>query len=645
MSRAAAEELGSRPGLAWRMSRSRLAAWMRAASRRPGDLTDRVGRRHDDLDRMTDTDRAAQLELLRRRLQLRGLEPELVTQALALAGHHLQRELGIVPYPGQLRAAGVLLRGELAQMQTGEGKTIAGFLAAASAGLAGIPTHVLTANDYLAKRDADELRPVYAALGLTVGLVQQGSDDEARRSAYAADITYGTGKELAFDFLRDRERSGGKLPSRTLIDTVLGSPPAVQPVLRGLHFAIVDEADSILLDEAVTPFILARERASDASPILAASLETARRLERGVDFEVVDATRQIRLTPAGEARIERLATSRSGSGQSARGRRDLVRHALQALHALARDRDYLVRDGRIVVVDEATGRVVPDRSWGHGLHQFIELIEGCPVTSVNETLASVTYQRLFGMYRRLAGLTATASDDAREFASAYGLRVRRIEPHRPLRRARLGTRILFGRAEKWDAVAERASDLARAGRPVLIGTRTVADSEALSLVLQARRVPHALLNARQDEDEAELVRRAGEPGRVTIATNMAGRGTDIRIRPETSAAGGLHVILTEFHDSRRIDRQLFGRCARQGDPGSCEDIVSAADTFFSPRWAATALRLVGATSEERLHPTAVNSIRILIQANRARRNRQLRRAIARQDIMLHRALAFTGTCA
>ncbi len=526
------------------------------------------------------------------RLRREGLQPEPAAAAFALVREAAQRTLGLRHYDVQLMGGWVLLSGRLAEMETGEGKTLTATLAAATAALGGLPVHVITVNDYLAERDAAAMAPVFEALGLTTGRVLQGMDPEARRAAYACDITYGTNKEVAFDYLKDRIALGGlRSRLRARVGRISGGAAAPSRLLlRGLYFAIVDEADSVMVDEARTPLIISGPSNSDGrEQVYARAVELARGLEAERDFRVSARERDVELTAAGKQRLAERAPA-EGVWTGPRRREELVTQGLSALHLYRRDEHYLVRDDKVQIIDEYTGRVFGDRSWEQGLHQMIETKEGVTVTGQREPLARGTYQRFFRRYLHLAGMTGTASELAPELWSVYGLEVVRLPTHRPVRRRLVARRVFPTTARKWQHVAQRVRQETAAGRPVLVGTRSVAASDALAAVLAAADIPHRVLNARQDEEEAAVVAEAGWAGRVTVATNMAGRGTDIKLGQGVEEAGGLHVIGTEFHDSRRIDRQLFGRCARQGDPGSYELILSLEDelarTFGAgaPRW-------------------------------------------------------------
>jgi preprotein translocase subunit SecA len=489
---------------------------------------------------------------------------ELTASAFALASEAASRHTGMRAFPVQLRGGAVMMSGAIAEMQTGEGKSLTALLPAIAAGLMGLPVHIVTVNEYLARRDADLFRCVYQALGLSVGLVEHGQSSQAKRQAYACDITYCTNKELVFDYLRDRlalgaRRARARRLVHELFEKNLRSEPATV-LLRGLHFAIVDEADSILVDEARIPLILSGTQGGDEGDdgLYEVAVDIARRLTRGADYHVLTNERTIRLTPEGERRVAELTAGLEGLWTIRRAREELIQQALSALYLFRRDVQYIVSEGKVQIVDEYTGRVMPDRSWEAGLHQLIEVKENCTITRRHHTIARITYQRFFRRYIHLCGMTGTAIETAGELGAVYGLRVSRIPTNRPLQRTNLGTRMFSTAEQKGNAVVESAKVVVRNNRAVLIGTRSVGASEHVGQLLHKAGMRAVVLNARQDRQEAQIVAAAGQPGRVTVATNMAGRGTDIKLHPAVSEAGGLHVILTEFHEARRIDRQLFG---------------------------------------------------------------------------------------
>jgi preprotein translocase subunit SecA len=520
---------------------------------------------------------------LRRLLRLRGLRIELVARAFALIRELADRTVGLRHFDVQLLGGFVLLKGMLAEMETGEGKTLTATLAAGTAALAGIPVHIVTVNDYLAARDAEAMSPIYRALGLTVGTVLHGKTATERRSAYACDITYATNKEITFDYLRDRLALGSHSENlRLKLERLYGEAPRLAGVvMRGLHFAIVDEADSVLIDEARTPLIISgNPQSTDDRRWADEALTLARGLENGTHYRVVLDERRIELTAPGVDRIAELGQELGGLWLSRIRREESARQALTAIHLFSNSIQYIVRERKIEIVDEYTGRIMPDRSWNEGLHQLIEAKEQCEVTDRKAPLARISYQRFFRRYRRLAGMTGTAREVSGELWAVYRLPVITIPTNRPVRRQDRPAQICATADEKLDRIVAKAALLHHQGCPVLIGTRSVASSEAISERLDGAGLAHVVLNAAQDQHEAAIVADAGKAGRITVATNMAGRGVDIQLGEGVAARGGLRVILSERHEAGRIDRQLVGRCGRQGEPGTTEAILSLDDPLL-----------------------------------------------------------------
>ena len=548
---------------------------------------------HAALGRVALRERAA---ALRAELSLHGLSEALQVQAFALVRAVALQQLGVRAFDTQLVAARLMLDNRLAEMATGEGKTLAAAICAACAALAGIPVHVVTVNDYLVARDAQWLEPLYTALGLRVGYVVAAHDPVARRAAYSCDITYCTAKELVFDYLRDRSvraprQSGLQQYAARLDPAAQARPPTL---LRGLCMAVIDEADSVLIDEARVPLILSRSVANIGErDYHVRALELARQLRPGVECVLEAPQRSVRLSDSGIDALEALCVGLPPVWHNRTHREETVCLALAALHLYRRDRDYLVHQDRVVIVDEATGRLAPGRVWSRGLHQLIEQKEGCKATGEQVTAAQITYQRFFARYLRLGGMSGTLREARAELAAVYGLSVVQVALRRPLRRVVLPPLLVADRAALWRAVTGRVLELQRAGRPVLIGTDSVADSESLSEALQHAGVEHQVLNARHDLLEASIVAGAGAAGCVTVATNMAGRGTDIALAPGVAERGGLHVICCQHNSARRIDRQLIGRCARQGDPGSAETLLSLDAPLISALVPAWLVRIVG----------------------------------------------------
>lgn len=528
-------------------------------------------------------------ELLRRGSDLRWRAKTgvplagLMREVYALVRESARRHRSMAHFPVQLMGAIALFEGHIAEMQTGEGKTLTAVPAASLRGLVGKGCHVITVNDYLAERDAKHMGPIYEALGLSVGCILTEMEPDERRANYAKDITYGTAKEFGFDFLRDRLRKGaetGDVERARPFGTGAGS--SEPPVQRGHYFALVDEADSVLVDEARTPLIIGLTRQNDPATVnlLRWSRLTASRLEPNSDFLFRPDRRDARLTDRGCRKV--LLTGKPKLIEAIDMERiyETVEKSLVAQHGFVRDRDYVVVDDKIVIVDESTGRTMDGRKWQDGLHQAVEAKERIPITALTGQAARITVQAFFRHYQHLAGMTGTASAVAGELRKSYSIKVTTIPTNRPCIREPLPTRVFRTLEAKWIAVAEETQRITSSGRAVLIGTPSVEASEALSAKLATRGIRHEVLNARYPKKEAEIVSRAGRTGAVTIATNMAGRGTDILLEDATRDNGGLHVIATEMHTASRIDRQLVGRSARQGDPGSFQFFLSLEDELL-----------------------------------------------------------------
>lgn len=581
---------------------------------------------------------------LRPALLRKGFTPRLTARGFALVREATFRSLGFRHHGVQILGARQILCGRIAEMSTGEGKTITAGLAAAAMALAGVPVHVITVNDYLSERDLEELRPIYAQLGLGCAYIGPDAEPGDKQRAYGAAITYMTNKTLVFDYLRSRlAREGRDTRNRHLAARLVAARPSPPYLPAELGFCIVDEADGILIDEAQTPLLIAAADAGDSQQDCAIALEMAGQLEAGRHFEIETTKRQVRLLPEGEAWIETAAAVLPGAWQVIMAREEMVRQALSAIHLFLRDEHYIVVEDKVQIVDEFTGRVLADRQWQAGLHQMIEAKEGLETSASRRTLSQITFQRFFRRYLSFGGMTGTGREVARELADVYGLDVVRIPTHRRSRRRDAGMRLFGSSQARLKAVCRRVQLAHRRGRPVLVGTRSVQASEQVSAALGAAGLDHVVLNARQDADEADIIAQAGRRGAITVATNMAGRGTDIKLDAASRAAGGLHVILTEYHESARIDRQFFGRSGRQGDPGVQEALVSLDDDLFT-RHAKPLVRMVrfltlgyGGALPRLLVPI----LRWAAQrAAQDRAFRQRRQALERSD-KLEKSLAFT----
>ncbi|ACD57703.1 preprotein translocase subunit SecA [Xanthomonas oryzae] len=579
------------------------------------------------IEKLSDAELQAKTPEFKQRLAAGESLDKILPEAFAVCREASRRVLGMRHYDVQLIGGMVLHLGKIAEMRTGEGKTLVATLPVYLNALQGEGVHVVTVNDYLARRDAAQMGKLYNWLGLSVGVVYPGMPHSDKREAYGSDITYGTNNEFGFDYLRD--------------NMALSRADRYQ---RTLHYAIVDEVDSILIDEARTPLIISGP--ADESPELYIRVNrivpqlTKQESEEGEgDFWVDEKGKQVHLSEAGMGHAEELLLQagileNAEDGLYAAQNLSVVHHLNAALRAHAiyqRDVDYIVRDGEVVIVDEFTGRTLSGRRWSDGLHQAVEAKEGVPVQRENQTLASITFQNLFRMYKKLSGMTGTADTEAYEFQSIYGLEVVVIPTNRPTVRKDHPDQVFLNRKGKFNAVLADIEDCAKRGQPVLVGTTSIETSEMLSEHLRKAGVKHEVLNAKQHEREATIVANAGQPGAVTIATNMAGRGTDIvlggsleseyhalgedatedarfkiktdwqRRHDAVKAAGGLHIIGTERHESRRIDNQLRGRAGRQGDPGSSRFYLSLEDNLmriFASDWVQKAMRMMGMKEDD-----------------------------------------------
>ena len=513
--------------------------------------------------------------------RLGRLEGPALDRGMAVVREAAWRSVGMRPFPVQLMGALAMCQGAIAEMATGEGKTLTASLAASIWAWAGKPVHVITVNDYLVARDAEIMAPVYNMLGLQVGHVIHESTPQERFDHYRRNVVYCTSKELVADFLRDQIALGTlRNATQTAIGMMMNARRG-QLLVPGLFRVLVDEADSLLIDEAVTPLIISNSPEDEPNADLYENAhELSKALQLGRDFTIDRTVRSVDLTVRGKQRLEELAQG-SGFWRGARRREELVNQALVARHCFIRDEQYLVTDeGKIQIIDEFTGRVMADRSWRHGLHQAIEIKEGVQVTADKENLARLSFQRFFRQYPHMGGMTGTAWESAAELWQIYQRPVIRIPTNKPCIRQQLPIRMFDTMDQKWDAVVQRVCELNDKGVPVLVGTRSVLASEEVSKRLAAAGKVHRVLNANQTAQEASIVSEAGLRGRITVATNMAGRGTDIKLGKGVAELGGLHVISTEPHGSGRVDRQLYGRAARQGDPGNAQMFCSAEDDLF-----------------------------------------------------------------
>jgi len=585
-------------------------------------------------------------------LHRKGLKDELICRAFAIIKEVAKRELNMPHYDSQLTGGWIMMQGKIAEMQTGEGKTLTATLAAGCGAMANMPVHVVTVNDYLVERDAELMRPVYERLGLTVGCITDGMSDEQRQQAYQCNITYCTSKQLVFDYLRDRLTLKKFTTELDLKISSLYSRIPVQDklFLRGLSFAVVDEVDSVFIDEARTPLILSsKSENSQQEDLHREAIWLARQLDNEIYYLIESRAKQVSLTEQGENYLQELTATMQGLWSGERRSKMLVQQALSALHCYEKDVNYFVEEGQVQIIDENTGRSMPDRSWEAGLHQMIEEKEGCEQTGQNQTIARISYQKFFSRYLKLSGMTGTAVEVSGELWSTYGLSMCQVPTHKALQRRYDKTFIYYTYEEKCQAVVDEAVAQQALNRPVLIGTRTLKDSEYISDLLKINKSEHQVLNARFNKAEAEIVEAAGRAGCITVATNMAGRGTDIKLDAAAEAAGGLHVICCEKNDSRRIDRQLIGRSARQGDPGSYKVICSIEDDAVLKYFTSISRLLMRYRIKRQLPMGAVvrpywlaRTLIYLPQRIIENYHRQIRKSMMKIDENRESMLSFTG---
>ncbi len=525
-------------------------------------IVEKINSLEPEISKLSDQELQAMTPRFKERIEKGESLDDLLPETFAVVREAAKRVLNMRHYDVQLIGGVVLHQGKIAEMRTGEGKTLVATLPVYLNALLGRGVHVVTVNDYLAKRDAEWMGQVYRFLGMDVGVIVHGLDDAERKAAYGADVTYGTNNEFGFDFLRDNMKYA--------LDEL---------VQRDYYYAIVDEVDSILIDEARTPLIISGPSGRSTDLYYRVD-QVVPFLKKEEHYNVDEKAKAVTLTDEGVAQCEKLLGIENLYDPS---NAHILHHLQQALKAhilFKRDVDYIVKDGQVIIVDEFTGRIMPGRRYSDGLHQALEAKEGVKIESENQTLASITFQNYFRMYEKLAGMTGTADTEAAEFKKIYNLDVVVIPTHQPMIRKDHPDVVFRTVDEKFRAAAKEIKELHEQGRPVLVGTTSVENSERLSGLLKKMGIPHEVLNAKHHEREAEIIAHAGEKGRVTIATNMAGRGTDIVLGPGVAELGGLHILGTERHESRRIDNQLRGRAGRQGDPGSSRFYLSLEDDLL-----------------------------------------------------------------
>lgn len=554
---------------------------------------------------------------------------EQILRSMAVIREVASRATGEEAYIVQLAGALALVHGRLAEMVTGEGKTLTGSLAAPLLAWRHRHVHVFTVNDYLAERDEQSRSKIYKRCGLTSGAIVQDQSPEERAAIYARSIVHGTPKQITADYLRDQLMLG-RIESAWTGWQKLGSNG---PLVPGLQACLVDEADAVLIDEGVTPLIIARSRREDEmAPAYLKARDVAQELEVDKHYTVDSMRKRVKITAAGRAVLQSMRVDDDEQWATARRGEELVRQALVAQYCYIRGRQYEIVDGCVVIVDEYTGRFLPDRSWEHGLHQSVEAKENVEITADRETLARLSFQRFFRSYKFLCGMTGTVADSAGEMERVYGRPVTVIPTNRPIARVQEPTRYFKSADAKWSAIVDRVRSEHESGRPVLIGTRNVEASQLLSERLEVLGLQHSVLNAHHHEEEAELVAKAGHEGAITVATNMAGRGTDIKLSTAARAKGGLFVVLTEMHGAKRVDRQFIGRAGRQGDPGGAQIFASLDDELVT-KYARPAGEFVAgrANFEELTGSRLAEWVFRLAQKRSETRDRRGRTQVMRQD--------------
>ncbi len=568
-------------------------------------------------------------------------------RAFALVREVAFRQIGEMPFPVQIAGALALHNGCIAEMATGEGKTLTATMPATVAGWRGRGCHIITVNDYLAQRDAEWMGRIYRFCGLRVAHIEQAMSPDDRRAAYMSDITYCTNKEVSADFLRDRLALGRLrgLSSALLTKITRGGGSIIDRLVqRGLNFAIIDEADSVLVDEAITPLIISGPAPNpEQIEAFRQAANIVSNFKRDTDYRVNARYREIELTNEGKNRLAQAAGNLGNIWQGERRREEIATKALVAKELYSLDKQYIIDDGKVVIVDDFTGRLMPDRSWRDGLHQAVEAKEKLEITPPKDTYARISFQRFFRMYHKLSGMTGTASEAAAEFWQIYHLPVVVIPTNRPCIRKYLPDIVMPTGPSKWQRILLEIRRVHESGRPVLVGTRSVRDSEHISQLLEAENLNHQVLNAVRHREEAQIVAGAGQAGKITVATNMAGRGTDIKLGRRVAESGGLHVIAGERNESGRIDRQLFGRCARQGDPGSAQAIVSLEDEFVSryTKNIIAYLKKRHALNTEGIRSKTTRAVFRLAQNRAEKLALRQRKSVMRTDHWLEEQLSFT----
>ena len=582
---------------------------------------DKVNALEQRMEALSDEQLAAKTPEFRDRLAKGEPLDDMLPEVFAVVREAGKRTLGMRHFDVQLMGGQVLYEGRIAEMKTGEGKTLVATLPVYARALEGHGVHVVTVNDYLARRDAEWMSPIYTALGLTVGVIQHDLDPAARRAAYNCDVTYVTNNEVGFDYLRDNM-----------------AWQVEDMVQRELFFALVDEVDSILIDEARTPLIISGQ-GTEPTELYEKFAQIVPRLKKDEDFTVDEKAHAVPITEKGVAKVEKMLGIQNLYEQRNIELAHQLNAALKAWNLFHRDQQYIVKEGEVVIVDEFTGRLMYGRRYSDGIHQAIEAKEGIKVRSEDQTLATITFQNYFRLYERLAGMTGTAKTEEREFRDIYGLDVVVIPTNKPVRRKDQSDIVFKSEQAKFNAVVDEIVTEHKKGRPVLVGTRSIEKSEMLAAMLRRKGVECNVLNAKYHEQEAQIVKDAGQPGQVTIATNMAGRGTDIKLGEGVPDVGGLAIIGTERHESRRIDNQLRGRSGRQGDPGSTRFYVSLEDEvmrLFGGERMNNIMERVGFTDEAPIESPLVTKSLERAQSKVEAHNYEIRKHVLEYDDVMNK---------
>jgi len=573
----------------------------------------------------------------------RGFEPSLICYSFALIRECTYRTLGIKHHPEQIMGGLALINGMLAEMQTGEGKTLTAALAAGTAGLAGIPVHVISANEYLARRDSETLAPVLKMLGLSTLSIQDSMSYHEKMLAFKSNITYCTSSQVAFCYLNDYLNKFRlmKTPMAQYLENNISPQTSLNTILPGLCFAIIDEADTVLADEAKTPLIIAKtQKNTDQILVYKQALAVSELMEKNIDF-LISSNNKIDLTNQGINKISLICDKLNGVWKNKRNQSYFIKLALASIHIFTKDKDYIVEDNKITLLNQNTGRTLVNSTWEQGLHQMIELKEKCNISCPTETVAKITYQDFFSRYLHLCGMSGTLKEIKSELNYVYNLQILKVPTNKKCIQKKYPSMMFCNKIDKYTFLVQTIQKENKNGRPILIGTQSISESENISDLLSSFGIKHALLNAKQNETESDIISNAGLPYRITIATNMAGRGTDIKLTDETISLGGLLVIAIEINPSKRVDRQLFGRSGRQGNPGAYQQIYSLEDPIiqnFFPKFLLSRI-----CSKKWVIPRFLIKLLIYLpQSQLERSNKKIRLKLYKSMAKINEYMSFTG---